>query len=436
MAQLQELVHQAHARQIAIVLDVVVNHIANLLDWVDVGNNKSKASFKYLNGDPDSVLPLPEEACNTGLFHGLEYTDMINQRLFGFLEDWATETDYVRELLVAHLKYWLSVTNVDGFRFDAARHVGVDFWQPALEELGNYANVLGKQDFLLLAEHAGYTHAELVEYSECEFSAFIDYPTYYQLKESVAEDRWLRGFADYFCGHLATGQRYGDTWHHNVVFIDNQDTTRLLHEFLSRQHDRKLARACLHFALVCLLLGPQRPALYAGTEQEFCGALGVHQDPKTGAWIGHDCHVREDLFSNPECRWKFGPINQPIYPPYCREQPTYRLVQSLAALRRNNPAFACGSRSMLSTRNHGLCAVLVNNEYGQPPFLVLLNIGNSHITEEVASLPIFANTAHVEAAVAAPNAHIHCQEQRFSVQLPPFAYIVLRLSLSERTPSC
>ncbi|MDK2412157.1 hypothetical protein QHH11_25880 [Aphanizomenon sp. PH219] len=41
--------------------------------------------------------------------------------------------------------------------------------------------------------------------------------------------------------------------------------------------NRDEARVRLHFALACLILGPQTPFIYQGTEQEFCGALGVYQ---------------------------------------------------------------------------------------------------------------------------------------------------------------
>ena len=432
LAQLQELVEAAHQRGMAVVLDVVVNHLANVLDWEEIPGGGSRASFKYLRGDPDAVLPLPEEACNTVLFHGPEYTDMIRQRLFGFLEDWATETDHVRELLVAHLKYWLAMTDVDGFRFDAARHVGLDFWQPALSELAHYAAQLGKRDFLLLAEHAGYSHQELLDYQPGGFSAFIDYPTHYQLKHSLDDTSWLGVFAEYFCGHLAVGKRYGNAWYHNLVFLDNQDTSRLLHDFLNRHHDRRIAVACLHFALACLLLGPQRPLLYAGTEQEFCGALGTHQDVETGRWIGHDCYVREDLFANPECCWKFGPINQPVYPPYCQDQPTFRLIRDLAALRRTSLAFTRGARSMLMTRDRGLRMVLVNDEHGSTPFLVLMNLGTSHLLDNQLQPPLlFGDIAHLESTVMTEGARVQWDERHLQVQLPPFSFVAVRLTLRE-----
>jgi len=139
---LRELVKKAHESDIAVILDVVNNHIADSINWEEYGG-PAEGEFKYVQGEESAVMPFPIEARNTSLFHGPEYTDMVNQRLFGFLEDWRTETTYVRELLIQHLKYWIAETDIDGFRYDSARHVGLDFWEPCVEEISRYASILG-----------------------------------------------------------------------------------------------------------------------------------------------------------------------------------------------------------------------------------------------------------------------------------------------------
>jgi glycosidase len=150
---LRELVAKAHEADIAVILDVVNNHITDSINWEQYGG-PTGGEFKYLQGDDTTVMPFPVEVRNTSLFHGPEYTDMVNQRLFGFLEDNRTQTSYVRELLIGHLKYWIAETDIDGFRYDWARHVGLDFWKPCIEEISRYTTYLGKKQFLQIAEHA------------------------------------------------------------------------------------------------------------------------------------------------------------------------------------------------------------------------------------------------------------------------------------------
>lgn len=424
---LQELVAKAHKLGIAVILDVVVNHIADSIDWEEYGGPPG-GEFKYVRGDTKAVLPYPLEARNTNLFHGPEYTDMINQRLFGFLEDWRTETTYVRELLVRHLKYWLAVTDVDGFRYDAVRHVGMDFWQPCVEEIKRYAAYLGKQDFMQIAEHAGHAHEELTEYNPARFNAFFDYPTHYRLKHSLGNGEWLGEFADYFCAFLTPKSHYASGWRNNLMFLDNQDTSRILHEFLSRHMERGMALRCLHFALACAILGPQPPVIYAGTEQEFSGALGYHQRDDTGEWIGHDCHVREDLFDNPECVWKFGKINHKTHPAYSQEHQTFKWIKQLAALRQHFPVISTGHRTVLLSRDHGLRCVLIHDDKGSAPLFIAMNMSINATIETRLPLPTqYGDISGIHNELGSNSGLLEWRNHHLGVRLPAFAFAIGQL---------
>jgi len=427
LESLQTLVTKAHELDIAVILDVVVNHLADSIDWEKYGGPPG-GEFKYVRGDATAVMPYPLEARNTALFHGPEHTDMINQRLFEFLEDWRTETTYVRELLIQHLKYWLAVTNVDGFRYDAVRHVGLDFWQPCVEEISRYAKYLGKKLFLQIAEHAGSCHTELTAYNGANFSSMLDYPNYYQLKHSLGRGQNLSPFSDYFCGFMEPGEPYAAGWQNNLMFLDNQDTTRIFHEFLSRHGTRDTARACLHFALACLILGPQIPAIYMGTEQEFSGAKGMHYDQDRREWIGHDFHVREDMFDNPACVWKFGPINRKTFPPYSQDHKTFKLIQQLAIIRRQSPVFTEGERTVLVSQDNGLRCVILHSQQESPPLVAILNVGMSQITEIGLAVPKdYGKILGVDILVTAADGRLKWEHDRMQVQCPPFAFVLAQL---------
>jgi len=421
---LRELVTQAHAAGIAVILDVVVNHIADSIVWEQYGG-PSGGEFKYLQGDVNSVMPFPIEARNTSLFHGPEYTDMVNQRLFGFLEDWKTETSYVRELLIQHLKYWIAMTDIDGLRYDSARHVGLDFWVPCVEEISRYASFLGKNQFLQIAEHAGSTPEELMAYNSAKFSNLIDYPMYYAIKHSLGDGNWLKGLADYFCGFLAPSLPYYAGWKNNLMFLDNQDTTRVFHEFLTRVPSTEDARVRLHFAIACLILGPQIPSIYQGTEQEFSGALGLHQREDTGEWIGHDCYVREDMFDNPMCAWEFGPINRKSFAPYSKNHPTYILIQQLAEIRFHSKLIQSGTRTLLCSKDNGLWCVLIHTTVDHQPLFVAMNLGSISIQEETVKIPgWYSRFLRIELLITTAGGELNLVEDTIQVQLPPFTFVL------------
>jgi glycosidase len=424
---LRELVAKAHEADIAVILDVVNNHIADSIQWEENGGPPG-GEFKYLQGDGTTVMPFPVEVRNTSLFHGPEYTDLVNQRLFGFLEDWRTETAYVRELLIQHLKYWISVTDIDGLRYDSARHIGLDFWEPCVEEISRYTTYLGKKQFLQIAEHAGSTHEELIAYNNAKFSNFIDYPTYYTIKRSLADRDWLGGLADYFCGLLAPSQPYYAGWRNNIMFLDNQDTTRIFHEFLSRLSNRDSAQVRLHFALACLILGPQIPSIYQGTEQEFFGALGMHQRKDTGDWVGHDCYVREDMFDNPACTWEFGPINQKSFEPYSTNHATFLLIRQLAEIRFQNKLFQSGTRTLLSSRKSGLWCVLIHNPAINQPLFIAMNVGSIPIFENSFKIPNwYGEFCGVDLLLTTSGGAFHIVENGMQIRLSPFSFVLGQL---------
>ena len=431
LGHLREFVDQAHALGIAVILDVVNNHLPDLIDWERRGET-SVGEFKYLRGKTDAVLPYPTEARNTALFHGPEHTDLVNQRLFGFMEDWRTETDYVRELLVRHLKYWIAAADIDGFRYDAVRHIGLDFWTPCVAEVECYAEQLGKRHFLQIAEHAGSTVGELLAYNPAKFSNLLDYPTYYTVAGSVQGPQPLNGLSDYFCGYLAPKGAYPAGWRNNLMFLDNHDRSRIFHYFLKHRPDRAQARGCLHFALACLILGPETPSLYYGTEQEFCGALGDHFCEYAADWVGHDYYVREDMFENPACTWKFGPVNRPAFAPYSTGHATFQLIARLAALRtRHGKLFSEGTRMPLGGSGGNLRHILIHIPNDPQPLLAVLNHGEQAVETRGPALPEWYDGFRgIELCVATEGAALHLANGQVGARVPAYGFAIGQLRTS------
>lgn len=431
LAQLRDFVDQAHALDIAVILDVVNNHLPDLINWQTNGN-RSTGEFKFFH-DEDSILPYPSEARNSTLFHGPEFTDIINQRLFGFLEDWRTETDFVQELLVRHLKYWIAASDIDGLRYDAVRHVGLDFWTTCIEEIRSYTECLGKTNFLQIAEHAGSTPEELMAYTPAGFNSFLDYPTYYMLANSVQSQKPLHALADYFSGYLAPQGHYTAGWRNNLAFLDNHDRSRMFHYLLKAYQDFDHARSALHLSLFCLLLGPEIPMIYYGTEQEFCGALGDHYCDYASNWVGHDFYVREDMFENPDCRWKFGPVNRPAFAPYATDHITFQLIAKLADLRSSfTKLFSEGTRVSL-TSGEDSRQIIIHRPTDSQMLLAALNTSTTAVEIKNVQVPEwYGEVACLRTLASAPESTIQLVNSRTTVRLPANGFALCQVITADQ----
>jgi len=340
---LNALILAAHDRDLFVILDVITNHCAPCVQWNSDSNQPLPAEAEgYMLGAMDytAPLPMPIELQSSGIFHPPGYEDQCRTRLFGFLEDYRTEDPYVRSILIDHLRYWMAQTAIDGFRYDAVRHVDIEFWKHCTEAVRGQARLLRRPHFLQLAEHAGHERADTDSYLTAGgFDLMLDYPRFLSFAGCTRYRNHsleiLRALMDYFACQPTTRFQHYPTQRY-ATFLDNQDTSRLLSAF-RRDLSLDTAQRALHFALHCLILGPQSPVLYYGMEQDFDGACGDYVTEQ-GVRSGHDVYVREDMFENPQCHWMFGRINRPQHSQYSQTNATFRVVSGLTRLRRSHSA--------------------------------------------------------------------------------------------------
>ena len=121
--ELESLVSKAHSCDVKVIADVVFNHMANL----DNGDEFEDVT-KYPGLSPDDFNII--QGTNPGQRNcGINYNDgnrgsEINCWLGSSLPD-LNHTDNVKTIQKAHLKKLLDL-GVDGFRFDAAKHIAND----------------------------------------------------------------------------------------------------------------------------------------------------------------------------------------------------------------------------------------------------------------------------------------------------------------------
>lgn len=125
-SQLKELIDEAHRRGIKIIVDVVLNHMA------DEGNLVNTLQFPRFPGSNffHSRQCITEDDYRNNNRAKIT-TGWLGNCPSGNLPDLKTETPFVRQEAKKYLQKLLAL-GVDGFRFDAAKHIEPDYFREVL----------------------------------------------------------------------------------------------------------------------------------------------------------------------------------------------------------------------------------------------------------------------------------------------------------------
>ncbi|EEF58131.1 alpha-amylase family glycosyl hydrolase [Pedosphaera parvula] len=294
LADLQHMIQAAHARGILVINDIVVNHGGDLIYSTDAGYSTYKAppdgyNLRYRNGSKQFAAPFNTNALNpslTNLFHNnggipnYNNPEPVELGELSGLDDFRTESPYVRSNMAAIYNYWIGTVGFDGFRIDTVKHVEMGFWQEWAPVVHAYAAANGKPNFFMFGECYDGSDSKCGSYTGTQgggpfkLDSVLDYPLYFKINSVFAsasgntkqlEDRYNAIAANY---DPAAQTRL-------VTFLDNHDQPR----FLSISG---ATTARLDLALLFLYTSRGIPCLYYGTEQAFNGTT--------------DPNDREDMF--------------------------------------------------------------------------------------------------------------------------------------------
>ena len=326
-ADFDELIRQAHARGIRVLLDGVFNHAG-----------RSFAPFRTAAAQgPDAPeaawfhLAWPEGAASGT---EPEYRDFEgHHQLVAFNHG----EPAVARFVAGVMKHWLR-RGADGWRLDAAYAVPSPFWAGVLDEV--------RSEFPEAYFVGEYIHGD---YPAEVHNGKLDSVTQYELWKAV----W---------SSLAEGNFYELEWalkRHNMfletfvplTFVGNHDVTRIA--------SRLAPSGRLAHALVLLLTLPGTPSVYYGDEQ---GYRGIKEDR-----AGGDDDIRPMFPSSPAELSTLG-------------EPLYRLHQELIGLRRRHP-WIHSARTVVHTVDNEQLVYEVRS--GADSLFIALNVANT-----AAELPV------------------------------------------------
>ncbi len=356
MEDLQELIDEAHSRGIAIILDIVLNHTGDCWAYPDGGGKPYSdepydfGSWREARDDQHWIdgRVWPEEFQNPDWYrrHGeIEDESDPEQLVLGDVDMFKTLDTSNNEVLGALIecyKFWITVTDCDGFRVDSVRNIEPEAVAIVCNALREHALSLGKHNFLIFGEIiAGDDVIDdyiednpSVEGDRDRLEALdgaLDYPLYFVLEEVIKGNTPPGELADMLGGRLDRGPAESISTH-LVTFLDNHDQPGRQARFLHRNPNQQQAA----LAVTCLLTTVGTPCLYYGTEQGFDGG-------------GDEVHyVRECMFGG---TWgAFDTTGMHFFNP---DHDLYQTIAKVAYVRAHEPALRYGRQYFRSISGDG-----------------------------------------------------------------------------------
>jgi glycosidase len=337
-AEFRDFVQAAHEQGIYVILDIIAHHTGNVFtyapdrypahdptsgQWYNdprwdgrpyavqgFNDRQGHATLPFGSGNgeqleaawPDGAI-WPREFQRPDVFlhkghitnwdYPPEYTegDMFNLKT---LDIWVQHAGQYRQASSAlgclGLVYcfWIAYSDVDGFRIDAAKHMGAEALRAFCDVIREFTQSIGKERFLLVGEvSGGREHAwEVVEQTGLDAALGID-------DVPGKLERMVTGLgdpADYFSvfRNWVLDGPAGHRWYRNqvVTLVDDHDQVRkggAKYRFCGDERFRDLAFNVLAVQLTTMGI----PCIYYGSEQGFDSG---------GRPNGSDLILRESMF--------------------------------------------------------------------------------------------------------------------------------------------
>jgi glycosidase len=363
VAQLTELVGEAHALGVRVWLDFIPSHVS----W-------RHPAFEMARADRESPT--------FGWFTFYDWPDEYRSflQVSKYLPSLNTDDPGARKYLIDAATFWLKEVGVDGFRLDHAIAPSFDFWiafrqatEQARTDVVNVGEATDTPD--CLRRYRGHLHG------------ILDFQLAKGLRLTFGTGDWGVTEFDHF---LSAYERYMADGPGRVSFLDNHDMDRFL--WVAGDDVRRLKLAAL-----CQFTLSATPVVYYGTE------IGMTQKAgKEESGFGGDVNARGDM------SWDPADWNHELLEFY----------KSLTKLRRECKVLGVGKRETVHLDEDAGTYGYVRrpgNADDVLPVLVLFNVGAS---DQVVRLPAGEWSGRLETID-------RCEVRAGQVMLPPLSGIAL-----------
>lgn len=330
---LRDLVDAAHDRGMYVLLDIIYNHSGNNWFYDDQGVPRTEMPYRFAPPYPrlgwrsasggnitgiqsigDGVWPaeFQQDAWYTRAGRidrwdpepwedPLHDDNEFRRGDFFDLKNLELRNDVLNALLDVY-RYWIALSDCDGFRIDTVKHVPFEASRNFCGGIREYAETIGKENFLLLGEVTGGAAMarNYLDIFGLNLDAVLDIgDPAGRIADVVKGFRPADDFFSQFGGHDAIGSHRAVGRYH-VSIVDD-------HDMIGRSKKRFTAgnQTATRDVQVAHAVGLQLttigiPCIYYGTEQAFDGSESRHDalvEPlDNGNVPGADRYIRESMF--------------------------------------------------------------------------------------------------------------------------------------------
>ena len=333
---LRNLVNEAHAQGIYVILDIIYNHSGN--NWyysiggnpwemVDYRYQPSYDFFGWRSGQGTAMHSVlraedavwPQEFQNVGWYNRAgkigkwdpePWEDPMHPdnefRRGDFYDLKDLDLDHHDDALSAIIdvyKYWIALSDADGYRIDTVKHVSFETCKNFCGAIHEYAESIGKENFFLVAEVTGGAQMarSYLDIFGRNVDAVLDIGAAAEnLSSMVKGFTGPPSFFDQFKGHDILGG-HRETGRYHLSILDDHDMVGRDKKRFAAGNDQVIRLAQTAHAVGAMLTTLGIPCLYYGTEQAFDGSTAYHDDgieprDRNGKIPFDDRYIREAMF--------------------------------------------------------------------------------------------------------------------------------------------
>lgn len=363
---LRGLVDRAHRENMYVLLDVIYNHTGNNWFYNIDGSPAERVHYRFSppydfhgwrSADGKSIPTVtrrddgiwPEEfqridwytrAGEIGRWDPEGWENPMHPDCefrrgdFFDLKDLNLGLDAVLSSIIRVYQYWIALSDCDGFRIDTVKHVSWEASKNFCGAIREYAESIGKENFLLLGEvtGGGEMARNYLDVFGRNIDAVLDIGEPSRRLAEMVKGFWSPAeFFNQFKGHDILGS-HRETGRYHVSILDDHDMVGKAKRRFSAGNSsssRDLQAAC---AVGVQLTTLGIPCIYYGTEQALDGSTDLHDreiEPLVDGKVPfEDRYIRESLFGS-----DFGAFETEGCHFFDPSHPAYLRIAAIARLR-------------------------------------------------------------------------------------------------------
>ncbi len=423
--ELHILIAKAKEHNIGIILDIVTNHTADVIQYSECTNCEfSVTPYTPVIADTLKTIKNPAWLNDSARYHLQGNITNDSQAITGDLsglDDLKTSDPTVIKGFIDIYSQWATQFDIAGYRIDTAKHVEPEFWQQWQADI-----VMANPNLDIFAEVFDGNPKNIADYLQAShLKSGLDFGLYYAINDVFAKGQSPQRIAN----TLKADSHYNTQSAPKTLktFVSNHDVGRLSY-FINEHHpeaseQEKLDRLIQAYGFLFTVRGT--PIIYYGDEQGFIGA---------GEYEG----ARDDMFASQVKALNtinnLGSTTTTADDNFDSQHPVYSALKALQTLRQEHNALAQGQTLVnLASSEAGLLIYshfgLSNNTHSE--YVVAFNTSNNTQTQVLSGPEFYHRTPENTPSYTTLYTHNDAAYTEGTLTLPAYSFTILKSQASD-----